>query len=293
MSKRNTIIAFCIVSIVLISGALSLNYNLSPLFDSVDKHIDEGETIVMNGIVDASRLEALLIEGGYIDDPQDARFISQWYKNKIETGRPLDNLGAINGKRFRIPADTVRLFGGEELRDRLVTELEELGQDSVWKVIDRSSLKSVYGQKSDSTALVRVYVGETTEEKTLSVFPGKPKGIAGVTVRITEHWIDKDVPSDNLPVSHNSRTIGFAVTDENGIASFYVPKGRSYSVLPIKEGYQYGQEKGTVDGPLVKDLDLIKFSQEKHKLRPFRAGTYALLKKDKALISRSPAEFKS
>lgn len=293
MNRRNTIYAFCLVSIVLILGAVSLNYNLSPLFKSIDKQIEEGETIVMNGSIDATKLEALLLDGGYIEDPQDAQFISQWYKKKIETGQRLENLGAINAKRFRIPADTIRLFGGEELKGRLTTELEELGQDSIWRAVARTSVGSVYGKKSDSTALIKVFVGEKPEGKAFGILPQKAKAVAGVTVRITKHWTNRDIPSENLAVSHSSKTIGFAVTDENGIASFYVPKGHSYSVLPIKEGYQYGPEQGTIDGVLEKDLDLKKFSQEKHKLRPFRSGTYALLKKDKALIARNPAEFKS
>lgn len=293
MSKRNTIYAFCLVSIVLILGAISLNYNLSPLFSSIDKQIEEGHTIVMNGTIDATKLEALLLDGGYVSDSQDAQFISQWYKKKIETGTPLENLGAINAKRFRIPADTIRQFGGEELKGRLTAELEKLGQDSVWKAVAVSSLGSVYGHKSDSTALIEAFVGENPEEKILGILQKKPKAVEGVVVRITEHWTNKDIPSENFPVSHSCKTIGFAVTDENGIASFYVPKGHFYSVLPIKEGFQYGQEQGTIDGPLEKDLDLKKFSQEKHKLRPFRSGTYAQLKKDKALIARNPAEFKS
>lgn len=292
MNRRNTIYAFCLVSIVLILGTISLNYNLSPLFSSIDKQIDEGETIIMNGAIDATKLEALLLDGGYIEDPQDAQFISEWYKKKIETGNPLENLGAINAKRFKIPADTIRLFGGEELKGRLAAELEELGQDSIWRTVAKTSLRSIYGQKSDSTALITVFVGENPEKKAFGIFPRKPKAVAGVTVRITKHWTNNDIPSENLPVSHSSKTIGYAVTDDSGIAAFYVPKGHSYSVLPIKEGYQYGQEQGTIEKFLEKDLDL-KFSQDKHKLQPFRPGTYSQLKKDKALISRSPAEFKN
>ena len=293
MSKRNTIYAFCLVSIFLILGGISLNYNLSTFFTSIDRQIEDGQTIVMNGTIDATKLETLLLVGGYVSEPQDAHFISQWYKKKIEAGKPLENLGAINAKRFKIPADTIRLLGGKELKGRLTTEIEELGQDSIWKSVVESSLGSVYGRQSDSTALIKVFVGENPEEKALSIFPKKPKAVPGVTVRITEHWTNEKIPSRNLSVSHGSKTIGFATTDENGIASFYVPKGHSYSVLPIKEGYQYGQEQGTIDGPLEKDLDLKKFSQEKHKLRPLRPVTYAQLKKDKALIARSPAEFKS
>lgn len=293
MSKQNTIYAFCLVSAVIILGAISLNYNLSPLFDLVDKQIEDGRTIVMNGDIDSSELDSLLIKGGYIEDPQDARFISKWYKDKIESGKPLENLGAINGKRFRIPADTVELYGGSGLKRRLAAELEKLGQDSLWRTIDNSLLKTTLGDKNDSTALIQVYVGEIPESKTLGFLPKKSKGIEGVIVRITKHWTDKNVPPKNLSLSHQSKTVGFAKTDENGLARFYMPKGYSYSVIPIKEGFYYGQEKGTTEGPLVEDFGLIKFSQDVFKLRPLRGDIYAQLKNDKALVSRSPSDFRN
>lgn len=63
MSKQSTIYAFCLVSAVIILGAISLNYNLSPLFDLVDKQIEDGRTIVMNGDIDSSELDSLLIKG--------------------------------------------------------------------------------------------------------------------------------------------------------------------------------------------------------------------------------------
>lgn len=293
MNKISTIVGFCLISAFLFLGARAINSNLSPLFDQVEKQMEEGRTVVMNGEMDAPRLDTLLRRGGYVTDPQDAKFISEWYKERIAAGKPLENLGAINGKAFRIPDDTIRARGGEELKSRLAAELEMLGQDSLWKAVDAASLASTFGTKSDSTALIRVYVGEAQEGKRLGLFPKGMKDVAGVTVRITRHWADSVNTSGNLPVSHGSRTLGYAVTDRDGTASFYVPKGHSYSVLPISKGHQYGQEKGTTEGPLVKDLGTLRFSQRAHALRPFRGSTYARLKSDKALIARSPAQFRS
>lgn len=284
MSTKNTIYAFCVISVVIILGAVSLNYNLSPLFDSVDKQINEGSTIVMNGSIDEDKLSSLLITGGYLTDPQDAKFISKWYSGKIQSSETLGNLGAINGKQFRIPADSINL-GGEELKARYKTELETLGQDSLWKALNKSMLQTYYGTKNDSTALIKVFVAKS-QDKIWGIIP-KLIAVDSVTVRITEHWIDESNLSDS------SKVLGYALTDKEGFATFYVPKGHSYSVLPIAKGYQYGQEKGTINGPLIENLEDIKFTQEEHRIRPFRSTTYNLLKNDRALISRTPTEFRN
>ena len=294
MNRKNTIYAFCLISTVFILGGVSLIYNLSPLFDKIDEQIANGETTIMNGKIDASKLEALLLNGDYISDVQDARFISQWYKRKIETGKSLENLGAINSNRFKIPADSILSYGGEGLKARLSTEILQLGQDEEWHRIDKSNLSSTFGAASDSTAQIQIYVSEIEEKKILGIIPyDRTIDVDGVIVRLTRHWTNKNMPSENLPVSHESKTIGYAVTNKKGIATFHAPKGHSYSVIPIAEGFQYGPEKGTVDGTLTKDLKLLKFTQREHKLCPFRGSTYQQLKNDKALISRSPDDFKN
>lgn len=288
MNAKNTIYGFCIVSIVIILGAISINYNLSPFFKDVETQIKEGNTIVMNGSIDEEKLSSLLITGGYLSDTLDAQFISKWYKEKIESGEALVNLGAINGKRFRIPADSINQ-GGEGLKTRYEIELENLGQDSLWTTTNKSLLKPVFGKQTDSTALIKVLVQEK-QDKIWGIIPRLAKNVEGVTVRITEYTISKSNLTEKNEVKSN--TLGYAITDKSGCASFYLPKGHSYSVLPIAKGYQYGQEKGTTDTTLIKNME-FEFSQELHKLRPFNQFTYKQLKDDKTLISRTPAEFKN
>lgn len=293
MSIRKTIFAFGLVSVVLILGIKALLFNLSPLFSQVDKMLANNSTIVMNGELDSVKFSKLLIDGKYITDAKDAQFIGRWYKEKIEAGEPLENLGAINGDRFKIPIDTVRKYGGPELNARVDAELIAMGQDSIWHTIDRVKLQSTYGKQSSDTQLIQVFVGRKNEKKKFGIIPSENLPVQGVIVRLTEHWINDSVPSTDLPVSHELQTLGYTVTDADGIAKFYVPRGKNYSVIPIAEGYQYGMEKGTVNGPLLEDLDKLNFTQSEHSIRPFRTATYQLLKADKVLISRTPGEFKS
>lgn len=291
MNKKTTLYAFCLVSMFMILGAASLLYNFEPLFDKVNEQIERGETVVMGQDLKADSLAMLLLTGGYVSDPQDAKFIGEWFEKKLKTNDPIENLGAINGKDFKIPADTALLYGGNELKDRLSTEIENLGQDSLWASQDLNTLKSTFGSKSDSTALIEVKV-EIERSNLLKVIPRSGAPEKNVIVRITEHWTNTKVKSNNLPVSHESRILGYAKTDEKGVAQFYVPKGHFYSVIPIRAGFQYGQEKGTTNGCLDKNIDDIKFTQTSHQLTPFKGSTYKLLKSDKALIARTPAEYK-
>lgn len=290
MSIKKTTFAFCLISAVIILGSSALLYNLSPLFSQVNNTLETNKTIVMNGELDSDLLSNLLINGNYITDSIDAKFISEWYKQKIESGKPLENLGAINGDRFKIPIDSVRKYGGSVLNARIDAELIAMGQDSVWQSIDKTKLQSVYGHPDPQSRLIQVFVGSEID-KLLGGIPRCQVPVEGVTVRLTEHWINDGIPSRDLPVSHESRILGYAVTDAKGIAKFYVPEGKHYSVVPIAEGFQYGREQGTVNGPLVKDLDDLKFTQREHSIRPFRTTTYQLLKADRALISRTPDDF--
>lgn len=284
MNRKNTIIAFFLISLMLFLGSRALISNLSPFFDTVNSDIDKGYTVVMNGDIDASRLEKLLIDGGYLSDSRDAAFISQWYKDKIQEGPALENLGAINLDRFKIPADTIRKAGGKELKARLADELLRIGQDDEWKTKGRKTTATVFGEKAENTATIRVSV-EGASKGSHSYVQGEEGPRKGVVVRLTEY-----VSSDSIAGAYDTRTAGYAVTDEKGVATFHVPKTGYYSVLPIREGYQYGMEKGTVDGPLGKNRK-FRFTQEPHAVRPFTSATYSKLKNDKALISRTPSQF--
>ena len=288
MNRKKAIIAFCIVSVMLFLGAKSLIYNLSPFFDKVDADLKEGNAMVMNGKIDASRLESLLLKGNYISDPKDAEFISKWYKEKIEEGGPLENLGALNLERFKIPAALIEEQGGTELKQRLKEERMELGQDEDWQARGKQTSAVTFGEKSESTAMIQAFVGEPSKNKKFGFLQGSPVPQKGVVVRLTKHTM-----VDTVPAAYVSETVGYAATDENGIATFYAPKNGYYSVIPIEEGYQFGQEKGTVNGSLKEDLGRLDFTRKVHALRPFKVSTYSLLKKDKALFSRSPAEFKN
>ena len=75
------------------------------------------------------------------------------------------------------------------------------------------------------------------------------------------------------------------------MVSFKVKKGGYYSVLPIKNGFQYGREKGTTKDSLIMNMD-ISFSQRPHVISLLSPQVFSILKYDRTLVVRTPAEFK-
>lgn len=267
---------------MMLLGANALINNLSPYFDEIYKRIEEKQTIVMNGMVDAKILSDILIDGGYIDDEKEAEFISEWYSKKIPEKGTLVNLGAVNSPKFKIPADSILLSGSPSLIKRLSEEIQILGQTDEWRSATKTVLPTELTVSGGETAKIKVSI---TNDRDVN------ESISKIPVRITEHWINDTIPSSDLPVSHESKVVGFACTDENGVVEYNVPKGKYYSVIPILEGFQYGREKGTESSPLSKDLK-FEFKQQYHKLLPFSPAVYRQLKKDNAIISRTPDAYK-
>lgn len=278
------IVGFLIVAAVFCIGVKALISNLAPFFGMVDTRIKEGQTVVMNGKVDPAALEKLFVEGGYMADPVDAAFVAKWYAERINGGEQLPNLGALNSQdRFGIPAEEIEKAGGSELKARLQTSYEALGQDEEWSGIDVKTLSSSFGKENSETVPFRVHVSDGSKEN-------KGKDVAGVAVRLTEHWQNDSVLVDNLP-EHYSRTVGFAVTDNDGNATFHVPAGKSYSAVPIARGFQFGREKGTTDGPLADGFKTVNFTRKPHTITPLKSSAYLHMKNDNALVARSPADY--
>ncbi|MCM1319949.1 MAG: FtsW/RodA/SpoVE family cell cycle protein [Muribaculaceae bacterium] len=289
MKLRSTIIAYILVAVLMILGAKAILYNLEPLFEKVDNRIATGQTVVMNDKLEAQKLDSLLLNGDYVTDTRDAALISNWYMQQLSEGDPITFLDQITAERFHLPFDSILTRGGEGLNARLQTDKINIGQDEEWAKLDRQKLSSTFGEENDSSAVIRVKVSEKTGSA--GFFGDGTTPISGVVVRLTEHFVNPDIPSSELALSNDTKTVGYAITDQEGEAHFNAIKGHFYSVLPIREGYAYGSSKGTDKGAMASDMDVLNFTQKPHVLRPFSPGVYQQLRKDQALIARTPADF--
>lgn len=268
--------------------AALLQYNLQPLFDKVDSQISAGQTVVMDNQMRAQTLDSLLVEGDYVPDAKDAAFISRWYQRRLKE-ESLPFLDKMMSDPFRIPADSVLRYGGESLNTRLKTDLVALGQDDDWAAVSAEKLTSHFGEENDSTATIKVRV-ENEEHFQSSSGDVEPE-VSGIIVRLNEHIVQSGVPSAELAFSDDIRIVGYAVTDKSGDAMFTVPKGHYYSVLPIRKGYRYGNAQGTETGALSDDLGTLTFKQKEHRVRAFSPYIYQQLRKNQAIIVRTPEQF--
>jgi len=80
----------------------------------------------------------------------------------------------------------------------------------------------------------------------------------------------------------------YARSDASGVLSFRgLPEGRTYEVLPLQPGYQFGRSQGVEK--IEKNAGFV-FTQSPHTFKLFSTKDFNTLKKEKAFIIRSPEE---
>ena len=290
MKRISPYVSYLLCAAMFVIGCFAINDNFKAMSNDVEADLASGRTLLLSGDLPADTLEQMLLSAGYIDDPADAQLISRWVIecSLNESGNQLENLGTLNSQAFKMPAEKALKEGGQSLRTRVENDYLMLGMDADWQKARSTQLSSDFGT---GPTLIKAQVVNAKS------IPNAP--LSGITVRLREHYIDSIAPARNQgkvaekQAVRTTRTLGYAVTDASGQARFHVEPGKSYSVVPIAPGYQYGREKGTTaTGTLDSDGLNLTFRQQTHVLTPFDSYTYQALKSDRALIVRTPAQFR-
>lgn len=279
MTPKKALAAYLLTVLVFLLGTFSLYNNLKPQLDEATQAIEQGSTLVLKKDIDQKKLANLLYSGGYIDSQSDADFVASRIKKIMDEKGSLPNLGSLLKSEFKITADTASTFGGEDFLSRVRSDLYKLG------VTDDDNNIIAYGEYANvqipdsAVALISVKVKNAK---------GVKDTVGGIPVRIRQYTMHEDVKGND---SIATDTLGISLTDASGMVSFKVKKGGYYSVLPIKKGFQYGREKGTTKGELTGNID-ISFAQRPHVVSLLSPQAFSNLKYDRALVVRTPAEFK-
>ncbi len=288
MKQTNPYITYLLCAAMFVLGMIATTDNFSPMFRDQQKLMAGGHSLVLGPKTNPDSLKQLLLGAGYMTDAQDASLAAGWIVTRIKANGSIENLGQLNRPVFKIPAAKAMSEGGEEFRNRVRNDYDLLGMDSEWHKAANSSPGSDFGNGS-ATITVKISNGKQIPDAPLS----------GITVRLREHRMDS-VGEKNSSKNHDkdtklvSETLGFATTDTSGQVRFHVEPGKSYSVLPIKEGYQYGREKGTTaTGQMPADGITLTFRQQEHVLTPLDSYTYQALKNDRAITVSAPADFRN
>lgn len=271
MTPKKALAAYVLTVIVFLLGVFSLYNNLEPQLKEVEKSIKQGNTLVLKKGIDPKLLSDKLYDGGYINSRDDANLIASRICNYLDTNLTLPNLGALMKADLKIKVDTT--LGGDGLKSRIKGEYIKLGIANDLADQLKEKCRSPF-KDSIADGLIRVTI-KNGEDVTAE--------LSNIPVRITRYAYDGTEVKDTI--------LGYSMTNANGYVEFQVSKGGHYSVVPVREGFQYGREKGTTDGALSSPLDL-SFVQKHHVLTLLDPQVFSNLKYDRTLVVRSPAEFK-
>ncbi|OOQ62140.1 FtsW/RodA/SpoVE family cell cycle protein [Mucilaginibacter pedocola] len=273
-------------------------------FADVEKRLADGTMVNLNDKDPAGNIHKLLTRGYYFDDKKDIDLITKTVGDNIGTGDKIDNIGELNKKKYYVVADDAFEAGGESFKKRVTASRSLLGytgEDSLLFVSERNTAMHLPAQTD-------LGLGELNISG--SIF-NKKEPVPGVLVRL-----DMILPQDSIYTDEETDEVktkteqgegfrktfftditgkklqeltSYARTDGSGTYHFnHLPAGKAFKVLPLQPGFQFGTSQGTEN--LDEDA-VFNFSQAPHTIRLFSTRDFNILKKEKSLIIRTPAEF--
>ena len=274
---KRVFLALTVISILTIWGTYRLCCNHKTYFETVEKQYETGQAVNLDNTLSASDLSSLLYNRGYVAEKEECDFISSFIVDSILKKKGhLPNLGALNQSANYIPEtkiDTTGLY--PYMSTRLEVTHRTLGLDSV----ARSSYLANTNFASNGEGKVKLEVF-IKNDKNLSA------PVDGILVRLRKHT------ADSLMQGENVETVACQWTDAQGKAVFQVNDDAYYSIIPIKQGYEYGIPKGTRNGVSFSKDKTLTFTQRLNKIKVFDSYTYRNMKEDNALTVRTPAQFR-
>ena len=325
--KKYLLIVSSVLLVILFIRLLS---NFSESFDATEKHYKEKSAVCLQKGVLPQDISSVCMTYNYLSDKRDADFVGQFLSEKLsENGSP-ESLYDLNKRIWQIPVakiDSVAEINkaidkkinkkGKKVTESFyVAKLNEsrrvIGIDEEFNKLDITNLKSRIriSDKKENSAEIKVIISEEQKDKDfLAKLSKKSLSLCeGVVVRLSEQYID----SLKNP---QRKTIAYLKTDDEGCVYFEgLDFTRSYSVLPITPGYEYGSPKGTIGGNLsfaidkqkskfAKFLELFgvesdpvlecQFTQLEHRIRIFDVPTIKQIKEDESMTIRSPGDFRN
>lgn len=300
MNRRLEIVMLTLISVALVAAFLRLNHNRQDVLDEADRNLAGGTALVLDHHTSPAKLKALLLDGGYCDDNADAAFIAEHITARLNDGATLPNLGALNMPPFTLKAATARAEGGRRLKERVSLLDERMGlTPEVRDLYSHGIPDSLSRSEGEATITVVVTRPDSTLHglsKAIARLAGRHvKPVEGVAVRLKEHAIDTAMTAraggDSVATyTARERVVGYAMTDAHGRATFHVPAGY-YSVLPIKENCNYGAARGTRSTALSRSAT-YRFSERELTLTPLSSETYRQVKAHRALLVRTPSQYR-
>ena len=305
VSRWKERIFLLLVSVLFVFLFFRLYTVLQTRFADVDKRLQDGTMINLNAPDPAGQLKKLLTKGYYFEDKRDIDLATTTVANASLGTTQVDNIGELNKRKYFIVADDAFSKGGKSYKSRVAASRSLLGytgEDSLLFVSEKSNPVKVPEQTDLATGSQSISVAVTD----------KTQPVSGVLVKLDmilpqdSIYNDEEVQDvkqiiengngfkkiflpDSAGKKHLQSLTAYARTNGQGVAGFKnLPADKAFKVLPLQPGYQFGTSQGVQN--LDDDADFT-FSRQPHTIRLFSTKDFNILRKERSLIIRTPAEF--
>lgn len=280
--------------LVLVTGFLlflfsSLKSNLSERFQIIEQDIASKDALCLSN-ANAKDIAQILLDKNYVPSKEDADFVSHFLSQKIVDNDGIESLYDIAKRSYRVTPSEVDSLGGQMHKEMMCQMRQdlELYDSAFCNASSQQDCKVVLDDKLNGEISVLVNCKNDSASFLDKILKKDFFPSPGVLVRLNEHYLS----------DHNKaevRTLAVLRTNEDGKVLFAgLDKRKSYSVLPIQEGYQFGNAKGTIHSTL-EELDKCEFKFDKSPLLiPLLSNTTLnKIKEDGTIIVRTPVQFVS
>lgn len=265
--------------------------------------MDNGRFVTLGPDVSADSLKKVLVDEGYILDGRDASFIADSLSAKARR-LPLPNLGSINKKDWKVLSENALALGGKGLQARVRNSYARLGLDSLLRVPALAD-SSLAAERSEDGSF-KVGEGRLRIKAVILPQKGKHRTDGPVWVRLTKYRSKEQIDSleveyDDegypLPLQTSESWYALAQPVKGGKALSVVFSGLegdgSYSVLPVRRGFEYGPPRGTTKTGHLSDerawrgCSTYRFRENESRISLFSPQEYSSLKNDSVLRVRT------
>jgi hypothetical protein len=277
-------------------------------FREVPKRISEGSMINLNDPNPAQNISLLLQKDFYFEDPKDIEIVRSVIAQRMHPEvEKIDNIGELNKRKYYVDADEAFAAGGESYKKRVKLSRSLLGYSG------DDSLRFTQEKTSPPpfAAINNIGMGQHAINGVLLDKNRNP--LPGVLVRLgmilpQDSLYSEDVIEVENLIKENKNGVvkiyaidsakrkqlqsltAYARTDGSGKFSFSnLPDNKAFEVIPLQPGYQFGSSKGVQS--LNRDVS-FSFYQSPHTIKLFSTKDFNNLKKEKALIVRTPDQFR-
>lgn len=288
MDKRNlfkNLLFPIIVTVLLVGMFLSFLHNIDKRHASVIEDLKNRRAVVLSPDCREKDLSEIIFNNGYAESEKDADFIASVLVTRQKENGQLPSLYTLQKRLFgQVPASMADSCG--VLAKRLQKSYENLGLDLPLLPLNKDKIKP--GAGKITVSVYQKVESKKWLKKLLKIEDEIP--CQDVPVCLIAHFRD----SLNQP---DTTIIGYIPTDTKGLAVFDgLDTESSYSVLPIKKGFEYGTSRGTRGGKWVMDKPSeglrYSFEQKEHRILLFNNDNLKQIKAERTILVRSPQEYK-